>query len=186
MLQAEQPTVQANGGAPGCLKQEAALKSLREVREVQESCADQDCALNACCAQADVPDGEAMREESQTCEQELLKNVEGWGDRRRQKKKTAEQDQETEPRPRTKRGATENSTTNSSKHLSKDNGKSVQAVAVDNGATSKKIGRGGNLAIKQITPPAQSPCTLCQVRGPVSEETLATGKHPAKAGKPGR
>ena len=76
MLQAEQPTVQANGDTPGHLKQEAALKSLREVEEGQESCADQDCALNACCAQVDVPDGEVMREVNQTCVQELLQKGE--------------------------------------------------------------------------------------------------------------
>ena len=80
--------------------------------------------------------------------------MEKGGEEQKQQSKTKKQN----PRPRTERGATENSTTNSSKHLSKDNGKSVQAVAVDNGATSKKIGRGGNLVIKKDHP--TSPISL--------------------------
>ena len=45
-----------------------------------------------------------------------------------------------------------------SEHLTKDRGKSVQAVAVDSGATSKKNGRGGNSVIKKDHP--TSPISL--------------------------
>ena len=104
MLQAEQPTVQANDGTPGHLKQEAALKSLRRLRKGQESCGAQDCTLNICYAQVDVlPDGEVMREVGQTCEQKLLQN----GERRRGQKKTQQsktkknQEQEQREKPQT-------------------------------------------------------------------------------------
>ena len=94
--QAEQLTVQANGGTPEHLKQEGQqveeeeelqavqlngqanaehLKqeaAQREVREQQESYDDQDCAMYACCAQADVRHGVEMMEERETCQQELL------------------------------------------------------------------------------------------------------------------
>ena len=118
VLQAEQPTLHTNGGTPGHLKQEAALNSLREVEEGQESCADQDCTLNACCAQADVPDGEVRREENQTCEQELLQEGDGGGNRKARRKHRR-------ARPRSRAKAKEQREPNCSEHLTKDNGKSV-------------------------------------------------------------
>ena len=68
-LQAVQLNGQANAGKPEHLKQEAAQ---REVREQQVSYDNLDCAMYACCAQADVRHGVEMEEERGTCQQEQL------------------------------------------------------------------------------------------------------------------
>ena len=100
------------------MKQEAALQSLRGVREGQESCDAQDCTLNACCTQADRPDGEERKEESQTCEQELLQEGDRGGNRKARRKHRR-------ARPRSRAKAKEQREPNCSEHLTKDNGKSV-------------------------------------------------------------
>lgn len=92
MLQAEQPTVQEKADAPGHLKQEVAWKSLRKVREEQESCDDQECPLYACHTPADVPDGEEMEEESETCQQEQLQRGER-GEQEKSQRQSQSQDQ---------------------------------------------------------------------------------------------
>ena len=71
-LQAVQPNGQANAGKTEHLKEEAAQ---RQVRKQQESYDDQDCAMCACCAQADVRHGVEKEEERETYQQELLQRV---------------------------------------------------------------------------------------------------------------
>ena len=94
-LQAEQLNGQADAGTLEHLGQEAAL---REEREGQESYDDLDSALCACHAQADVQDGEVMREESQTCGQELLSKGKWGKTKRTQQSKTKKQTQDQEER----------------------------------------------------------------------------------------